>query len=330
MLKRKSARGKIVGLSAVLVLCIGLFVFLCVWFFGARYPAFFGNAEEEAEIPGLADGISPQGLCPVPENAEGYEFAMSGYMADGSPSRVYLIGKEGHKFVTLTEEGKDVTAHFGGVTCTGEDLLVASGKTLLRVPFSAVLGAESGGKLQAERAVQTDINVAYCYFNADTQKLYAGEFYREKNYKTNEDHHLTVNGETNYAFIYEYSFENGAIKETPDKVISVRALVQGIAVYGDNITLSTSYGLADSVFYTYGNILNGEANGTAEVGGKEIPLYRLDSSNLKSALAAPCMSEEIFVRDGRIYILFESLCVKYKYFVRTRIDSILSLPLSGL
>lgn len=330
MSKKKSARGKIVGLSAALVLCVALFVFLCVWFFGARYPAFFGSAKEEAEIPGLKEGISPQGLCPVPENAEGYEFAMSGYMVDGSASRVYLIGKDKHKFVTLTEEGKDVTTHFGGVTCTGEELLVASGKTLLRVSLAAALGAEEGGKLEAERAVETDFNVAYCYFNADTQKLYAGEFYREKNYKTNEDHHLTVNGETNYAFIYEYSLENGAIKELPDKVISVRALVQGIAVYGDKITLSTSYGLADSVFYTYGNILGGEASGTATVDGKEIPLYRLDSTNLLSALTAPCMSEEIFVRDGRIYILFESLCNKYKYFVRTRIDSILSLPLGDL
>lgn len=329
-MKKRGAKGKIVGLSAALILCVALFVFLFVWFFGASYPAFFGGAKEEAKIPGLADGISPQGLCPVPENGEGYEFAMSGYMADGSASRVYLVGKDKNKYVTFTEGGKDVTTHFGGVTCTGEEFLIASGKTLLRVSFASVLGAESGAKLEAERAVQTDFNVAYCYFDADTQKLYAGEFYREKNYKTNEDHHLTVNGETNYAFIYEYSLENGAIKETPDKVISVRALVQGIAVYGDKITLSTSYGLADSVFYTYENSLDGEASGTATVDGKEIPLYRLDSSNLKSALTAPCMSEEIFVRDGRIYILFESLCNKYKYFVRTRIDSILSLPLSDL
>ena len=327
--KRKGIKGKIIGLSATLIFCVALFVFLMVWYFGASYPAFFDKTTEEAAIPGLAEGISPQGLCPVPENGDGYEFAMSGYMVDGSPSRVYLIGKDKSKFVTVTQDGKDVTTHFGGITCTGEDLFIASSKNMLRVPLSAALEAENGGKVAADKSFSTDINVAYCYFDADTQKLYAGEFYREKNYKTNEEHHLTVDGETNYAFIYEYSFENREIKELPDKAISVRALVQGVAVYGDKITLSTSYGLADSVFYTYENILGGTASGTAKVNGTDVPLYRLDSTNLKSTLTAPCMSEEIFVRDGKMYVLFESLCNKYKYFVRTRIDQILSLPLSA-
>lgn len=330
MAKKKGSKGKIIGLSVALVFCVALFVFLTVWFFGARYPSFSDNATEEAKIPGLKEGISPQGLCPVPENAEGYLFAMSGYMIDGSPSRVYLIGKDNSKYITVTHEGKDVTTHFGGVTCTGEDLFIASAKNLLRVPLSAALGAENGGKIEADGSFQTDINVAYCYFDGDTQKLYAGEFYREKNYKTNEEHHLTQNGETNYAFIYEYSFANREIKELPDKAISVRALVQGVAVYGDKITLSTSYGLADSMFYTYENILGDKASGTAKVKGADVPLYRLDSANLKSTLTAPCMSEEIFVRDGKLYVLFESLCNKYKYFVRTRIDDILSLPLSAL
>ena len=153
----------------------------------------------------------------------------------------------------------------------------------------------------------------------------------------------------NYAFVYEYaadaSKEGGVVSRIPEKVISVRAQVQGIAVYDGGrtrsgspwkicrtrsrrrrpprraprsvprattpyrsqvqgiavydggIVLSTSYGLPDSRIFTYENILDGAPSGTATVSGKEVPLYRLDRTNLKSTLTAPCMSEELFVKE---------------------------------
>ena len=70
------------------VLALG--TFLLVWFCGASYPIYDAIARKEFAIPGLSN-LVPQGLATLPENEDGYDFAMSGYMADGSASRIYLI-----------------------------------------------------------------------------------------------------------------------------------------------------------------------------------------------------------------------------------------------
>ena len=38
------------------------------------------------------------------------------------------------------------------------------------------------------------------------------------------------------------------------------------------------------------------------------------------------MSEGIFLKEGRLFVLFESACNKYKTFVRRRMEEIVSLP----
>ncbi len=321
-----------IALGAVALFLTALEIFLLVWFYGARYPQFDKIARAEFAIPGLGT-ISPQGLCTLPENAEGYEFAMSGYMTDKTPSRIYFIDEGGkQKHVTVVKDGKANTSHFGGITCTENYLLVTSGKSVLRIPLAAALAAQDGSAVEAVDAFTTDINNAYIYYYDHT--VYVGEFYRPGNYETQKTHHRAVMGGTNYAYIYAFaadeSKEGGIVSATPQKVLSVREQVQGVAVYEGGITLSTSYGLPDSRIFTYRNELAAESTQMVTVGGAEVPLYVLDESNLKGELVTPCMSEEICVKDGRLYVLFESMCNKYKYFTRTRISDVCSIELSAL
>lgn len=329
--KVKRLKRALIALGIVLAVFVALFIFLMIWFLGAKYPDFDSVSEEEFEIQGLKEGISPQGLAALPEGKE-YDFAMSGYMVDKSPSRVYLIKSETDeaKYFTLkTKEGKEVNSHFGGVTATQNYILIADSKTVVRVKIEDALSAENGEAVEIYDELKTDINVAYCYYCEEENLLFAGEFYREKNYKTDESHHLERDGETNYAFIYAYeadeSAAGGVKSEKPVSILSVRALVQGVAVTGDKIYLSCSYGLADSKLYVYSNPLHGEGelfNG--------VPLYRLDKDNLLSTLTMPCMSEEICIKDGKLYILYESLCKKYKYFVRVQMKNVFSVPLEKI
>ncbi len=321
---QKTKKGGMIAAGIFLFLLTALLVFLCVWFFGARYPRFDEAAREEAEVPGVKDGFCPQGLCPLPEGC-GYDFAVSGYLGD-APSRVYLVGEK-EKYVTLERDGSPLSTHFGGITCTGEYLVVASGEELVRVPLSSVLSAENGAAVPVKDGFRTGLSNAYCLY-ADGI-LYAGEFYRAGNYETPESHRFTSGGETNYALVYAFGADEsktgGVIDGTPLFALSVREKVQGIAVYEGGIVLSTSYGLADSQIWFYENIVGGTPSGTVRVGETEVPLYRLDSSCLTDTLTAPCMSEEIFIEDGRLYLLFESRANKYKQFVRRQTD-IMSLP----
>lgn len=327
----KRLKRALIALGSVLLVLVAFFIFLMAWFLGAKYPAFSAVAKEEFEIPALEEGISPQGLCALPEGSE-YDFAMSGYMVNKSASRVYLIksGTGEAKYFTLEREGEAVDSHFGGVTCTENYLIVADGKLLTRVPLSDALAAENGAAVSVYDDFETGINNAFCYYQAETKLLFAGEFYREKNYKTDTSHHLEKDGETNYAFVYAYRADEngrgGVASETPECILSVRGLVQGVCVTAEKIYLSCSYGLADSELLVYSNPIGGTAFGERE----GVPVYRLDRGNLLHTLTMPCMSEEICIKEGRVYVLFESLCNKYKHFVRVRMHNVVSVALDEL
>jgi hypothetical protein len=352
MARRKMGAGFIV-LIVLLVIVLAIGGFLLYWYRGASYPVFDSISKAAFEIPGLDDSISPQGLCTLPDNDSGYNFAMSGYIAKTTtktgiytvgdmsynttyegydypeneeatgrePSRIYFInqGTGATKYILVLNNGLLETSHFGGITCTGNYLYVTSGSRLLRISLADALAAKSGDTVQAVDSVYVGLSAAFCY--TDGTYLYAGEFYRAGNYETDETHHLSVaNEETNYAFVYQFELDEsaaGGVKsETPTKAISIRGKVQGIAVYEDGIILSASYGLSDSVLYCYRNILNDETDRTTSANGEVIPLYILDANNLRGEMVAPSMSEEICIKDGNLYVLFESKCVKYTVFTR--------------
>ena len=104
MSEKKSKKGRI-ALCIVGAAVLALGIFLVVWYCGASYPQFDSLARREFAIPGLSDGVCPQGLTALPENGQGYDFAMSGYLSSGA-SRVYFIDEEsdeGGKYITLAE-----------------------------------------------------------------------------------------------------------------------------------------------------------------------------------------------------------------------------------
>ena len=45
--------------------------------------------------------------------------------------------------------------------------------------------------------------------------------------------------------------------------------------------------------------------------GRELPLYALDSVSLEATYKIAPMSEELFMKDGKLYIMCESACSKY-------------------
>ena len=316
--KRKCA---IAALAVFTVILTALWVFLAVWSFGAKYPAFDKNVRAEAQIEGLGEGFVPQGLCELP--AGGY--AVSGYMKDKSASRVYFLGGEAAKYVTVEEDGAALKTHFGGVSATESYLYLTSGKKIVRVSLAAALSSENGGAVSVSDAFEVDFGIAFCQIYDGL--LFVGEFYRPGNYETDASHHVTVDGETNPALVYCYPLDEtkagGVGDSAPIAALSVRGLVQGIALTEEHIYLSCSWGLADSEICVYQNPLGGTED--AMLG--DVPMYFLGEKKLISSEKLPSMTEGIYAKEGRLYILFESACQKYKYFVRRRIDHVVSVPL---
>lgn len=133
-----------ISLTAILTVIVFFAVFLMIWFFGDDYKDFEGF-REEFEIPGLSEGAVPQGMTSCSANyyvdtdVPGAEYEVksqqyyfiSAYMADGSPSRIYVVGAQtGYVgYVTMkTEKGEDFYGHCGGIALNNSNsVTTASG-----------------------------------------------------------------------------------------------------------------------------------------------------------------------------------------------------------
>lgn len=324
-----------IGILAVLFALI--FAFLGVYYLWPWNKDFFDNATQEFEIPGLDTSFVPQGFTEI----ESYnKYLISGYMNDGSPSRFYVIDSDTKKvdnYFILDIDGKKFDGHAGGVVSYGSTLWVVSQLEekgyALRFLLSDVMNLKGSGYAISVRDYFETYNNADFAFTYDDM-LWVGEFYRDDNYLTNTDHHVkTRSGETNHSIVFGFdideSYNYGLDDDFPVKAISVPDLAQGMEVTSSgNIVLSTSYSIPDSNIYYYKNILDEASHAELRVGLDSVPLWFLDGKSLISSRAIPAMSEEMIIKNDRVYILFESACKKYRLFNRKRLNHVYSLPLT--
>ncbi len=121
----------------------------------------------------------------------------------------------------------------------------------------------------------------------------------------------------------------GIADTTPAAAFSVCDRVQGFCmVDGAKAVVSCSHGLSPSWLRVYEV---GEPDGTFNEGGKEIPLFILDSLKLSKSILMPHMSEDLEYRGGNIYIGFESANKSAGAgFVPFSIKSIMAYPASRI
>lgn len=276
----------------------------------AVYCRFFMDAESKFLVPGMDSPFVQQGLDYVKEQ-EIYLF--SGYMADGSASRIYIRENGGEvRFVELKNaNGTDYTRHCGGICHSGRYVYVAGKSGLEVFTLDDIL---DGGNATVLGHIETGFDIDYCSFNDGY--LLAGEFYRPGSHETDPAHHQTTpTGEQNHGVIAVFRGDNGGnfgVLPTPVAAVSVPGQVQGVCVTGNGeLVLSTSYGLASS-HLSYHRI-DEENLGHITLSGVEIPLLYVDSTSLIHQVAMPPMSEELVYQDGKVLVLFESASNKYVF-----------------
>lgn len=316
-----STAKKVFG-KIMLVLLIVVFAFVLLWL-GLNvskfiiYKDYLADRQNVINIPGLNSGFVPQGLCTVEKDTyiiTGYrgENVILYYIKDGSPEEILLAD----------ESGNALEGHGGGVSTSGDNVFVADNSELYIYSLSEI---KAGGeeKIRAKSVFFVDNRAAYCF--ADEKYIYVGEFYRAGNYETDESHHYTTpSGDENKAIIscYKLDKDGNIASETPEFAVSVTGLVQGFAYKDGTAVLSRSWGLSSSSLEFYDGFAGGD--GKITLSGKEVPLYYLDSSNLKKKVSMPFFSEDIDVDGNRVIINFESACNKYivgKFFFANKVTS---------
>ena len=322
---KKSKKSKLITVLAVTASVIAaLGVFIMVWYMGDSYPDFENRFRSETEIPGLDEGFVPQGLG----NYGDRQF-VSGYMNDGSPSRIYVIEDgETAGYVTVKLSDDSIySGHACGVATNGVRIWLVSEGTVYVLNYARTLeAAEENGEVEITNSWNANCAADFCYYRPGY--LYIGEFYRKGNYETDESHRLTTPaGDENTALILRYSSAL-TTPTTPGRAFSITGEIQGMALNDDGtrIILSQSYGLKNSHILTYSFNTSGTAHSddVLEINGYDVTVYYLDSANLLSDYEIPCMSEGLCSDGDRVYVLFESASVKYRTFVRERLKNIYS------
>ena len=320
---------KILGIAVGSLLGIVLIVALSAHLLTPLiFHSFFRGAETEYLTPGLYEGLVPQGSAYV---AEKDVYLHCGYVVDGQASRIYVIDAQNtddSTFVELyTADGQPYTGHTGGITTAGDLVWLANdgdGDDNCVWVFSLkdILEAENGGRITLTTKFKSETRAACCF--ADDEYLWVGEYNDGEKYVPDASHRFTVNGAEHYALVCAYPLDadspygiayeevDGKDVFTPALCLSVTDLVQGFIRIPQGFALSTSYGLQPSRIFIYETeAAEGTPDNTLRINGTDVPVYYMDDTSLITVISMPPMSEGIFVKDDRLYVLFESACQKY-------------------
>ena len=288
---------------ALVLLAIGV---LNVAKFGI-YSEFYSYRDVVCKNPGLNDGFVHQGICV--DDASG-KIVLSGYMADHTASRLYVTDTDNRAYyVSIHKDNEAYTGHFGGVAIAGDTVYIASDDAMHLLSREELLNAKSGDVLNVQQTIPTNNQASYIY--VDDKYLYIGEFHDGNQYVT-EHPYETPDG-LYHAIISRYTLDD---LTKPDRVYSVRDKVQGILFANGKIVLSTSFGLADSVYYIYDEAACIASEHTLD----GAPVYYVN--NLKKEFTGPAMAEGLDLYNGKVITMTESASNKYifgKFFAANKI-----------
>ena len=310
-------------LKVILKIVIGLVCLVLIVLGGVKlvdriaFSAFYSNAEVLCPMPGVNDGLVQQGFDYVEEDNV---FLVTGYMADGTAGRVYVISEDGEESYTQlqTADGEAYLKHTGGIVRNGDYVYITADDGGLDVfDYSEILSGAASVKQLGN--VPTYNIPAHCYiYNG---YLLAGSFYIAEDYETPAHERIeTPTGELNPSLITVFKLDETCefgIDPTPRALISTPKCVQGMCITDDGkIVLSTSYGLSPSQLFVYDTTdLPVTENYTFTDGEnftfEGLKLYYLDSDSQVEVIQAPPMAEELVYLDGKIYVMNESACNKY-------------------
>ena len=297
--------GKIVGGIAVLaIVAVGG---LNVAKF-AIYSEFYGMEESLCVNPGLNDGFVCQGIA-----AWDYQdiIVVSGYMKDGGCSRIYMVNPDTDDeiYFNLVSNGEPFDGHCGGIAIYDDTAIIASEGKLFTFDLYYLFeaGYNEGEFIDIGEGYEVPTAASFVY--CDEQYLYVGEFHDGENYVT--EHYYNTNEGDHYAIIvrydvweFLYNYENVEV----EMVYSIRNKVQGACFTPEGqIIFSTSYGLADTVYYVY-NESELTDSGEYFMGA---PVMFVD--NCAREIKGPAMGEDLDYYNGKVITMTESASDKYLF-----------------
>lgn len=290
------------------------------------FQDFFKSFNSDFIIPGLMEGIIPQGICF--DETTGY-FLISGYYEDGEfPSMIMAVdsntGKLAGAYPLKTTNGDDYFGHAGGIASSQNTIYLTSGSECYTIPSVDLISHPNGSALHFKAKFK--LNTAGSFACIHNNILWVGDFVESSAEGRSGASHITTltTGETFYAYCEGYLLNEG-LPDTkkinsdsngyiPDYMLAIPEQVQGMAfTKAEKIIFSTSYGRKNnSKIYVFDDILSNEKVETITIDNKSIDVLACSSEHLIKEITAPPMAEGMANTTDGIYLLFESGATKYR------------------
>lgn len=291
-----------------------------------EYATFFNSFNKSFVIPGLFEGIIPQGICY--DEVSGF-ILVTGYYEDGLfPSMVMCIDQKSGELVSahpLTNtEGEPYYGHAGGIASSQNTVFITTDYECYTFTSTALKETKNGEAIRFTGKFK--LNTLGSFACIHNNIFWTGDFIESDDKEREKVTDVTTlnSGETFYAYCEGYILEEGlpSVKSInsqangyiPDYFLAIPEQVQGMAfTKSDKIIFSTSYGRRnDSKIYIYDDILTEDKIGTKKVDNKNVDLYACSNEMLVKEITAPPMSEGLAVHPDGIYLIFESGAAKYR------------------
>lgn len=245
-----------------------------------QYSKFFGkvNISDGIIIPGLKSNMVPQGMC----KSGNYIYVSAYDHTKKEYSCIYLINAT-TKLLEKTLWIKGNFNHVGGLATDGTYLYVACTPKIGVISLNTLNNTASGQDITLKfLPIKTDkgseFTCSFCTYDTVRNLLWVGIFDKSKS-------------------SYAYAFKtNGTKSLTLKGKMKVPAKTQGLVFTGDYVYFSTSYGRNNGSNITYCKVTKGSTT-------KSVTSY---SYKKQSTILAPPASENIFIDNSKIYILFEN------------------------
>lgn len=291
-----------------------------------QFSEFFKHFSQSFLIPGLFEGIIPQGCC---YDAIGDRFLISGYYEDSKfPSMIMVVNAKDNAFIGAyplkNTLGEDYYGHAGGIAASETTVFITSESTCYSFPLVQLDGLSNGSYIQFDGKFKLNTLGSFaCIYN---NTLWVGDFIESDDKERESVSKITTldSGETFYAYCEGYNLVDGLPSTEkinsssdgyiPDYFLAIPEQVQGMALTKTNkIIFSTSYGRKNnSVIYIFDDIFAETKAGTVTIDGHSIDLLACSNNKLNKKIIAPPMAEALANHTEGIYLIFESGAAKYR------------------
>ncbi len=291
-----------------------------------EFEIFFNNFEESFIIPGLKEGIIPQGIC-YDETTDC--FLITGYYdKEKFPSMIMAVNASTGELIGAyplkTTNGDDYYGHAGGIAASQNTVYITSDGECYTFPSINIKTTRNGSPITFSGKFKLNTLGSFACINNNI--LWVGDFIESSSDAREQATNITTlsSGETFYAYCEGYKLSDGLPNTKninsqsngyiPDYILAIPEQVQGMAfTKTDKIIFSTSYGRKNnSKLYIFNDVMINEKAGTIKIDGKSVDVIACSTADLEAEITAPPMAEGMAIHPNGIYIIFESGAKKYR------------------